>query len=288
MNKHKQMMIFKAIVEAGSISKAADKLELSKSVLSTHLKQLESELATDLLKRTTRKQSLTPAGERFYQHCITMNDVMSTAWDDIRQLQKEPSGKLSITAPIALMESIVVPALSDAFAPFPDVSLNLVAEDKQLDLMQHDIDLAIRVGESPDSNVKQKRIGQFRDVLCQSVESHQSPETAKYIANNWQPKTITHLFHDINGDNATELSYLTHHKVNTVSQVASLIRQDMGIGLLPDFMLSQYPDLRPCFKQKQLMHNNVYALHPYSKSPPTSVIRAIDAIEKRLKSVTEF
>lgn len=288
MNKHKQMMIFKAIVEAGSISKAADKLELSKSVLSTHLKQLESELATDLLKRTTRKQALTPAGERFYQHCITMNDVMSTAWDDIRQLQKEPSGKLSITAPIALMESIVVPALSDAFAPFPDVSLNLVAEDKQLDLMQHDIDLAIRVGESPDSNVKQKRIGQFRDVLCQSIDTSQAPEAAKYIANHWQPKSITHHLYDVEGENSTELHYATHHRVNTVSQVASLIHQGMGIGLLPDFMLSQYPDLQPCFKHQQLLPNNVYALHPYSKSPPTSVTKAIEAIEQRLKSVTDF
>ncbi|MER2496009.1 LysR family transcriptional regulator [Vibrio neptunius] len=288
MNKHKQMMIFKAIVEAGSISKAADKLELSKSVLSTHLKQLESELATTLIKRTTRKQSLTPAGERFYQHCITMHDVMSTAWDDIRHLQKQPSGKLSITAPIALMESIVVPALSDAFAPFPDVSLNIVAEDKQLDLMQHDIDLAIRVGESPDSNVKQKRIGQFRDVLCQSAATRHAPETAKYIANHWQPKTITHHLFAADGAKSTTLIYTAHHRVNTVSQVASLIRHDMGIGLLPEFMLNQFSDLEPCFKHQQLLSNNVYALHPYSKSPPISVTRAIAVIEQRLKSVTVF
>jgi len=65
MNKLRNMTLFMTIVESGSLTKAAEKLELSKSVLSQHLKQLESELSTTLLKRTTRKQSLTPAGERF-------------------------------------------------------------------------------------------------------------------------------------------------------------------------------------------------------------------------------
>ena len=149
MNKHKQMLIFKTIVDSGSISKAAERLELSKSVLSNHLKHLENELNVDLLKRTTRRQSLTLAGEQFYQHCVALNDVMSRAWEDIHQLQHQPQGKVSVTAPVALMDSIVIPALSDAFALYPKVSLHLIADDRQLDLLQHDIDIAIRVGESP-------------------------------------------------------------------------------------------------------------------------------------------
>ncbi|MDN3685297.1 hypothetical protein QW180_23735 [Vibrio sinaloensis] len=72
---------------------------------------------------------------------------------------------------------------------FPDVSLSLIAEDHQLDLMQHDLDLAIRVGDSKDSNYKQRKLGQFRDVLCQSASSAIPVEQASYIANHWQRKT---------------------------------------------------------------------------------------------------
>lgn len=288
MNKHKQMLIFKTIVDSGSISKAAERLELSKSVLSNHLKHLENELNVDLLKRTTRRQSLTLAGEQFYQHCVALNDVMSRAWEDIHQLQHQPQGKVSVTAPVALMDSIVIPALSDAFALYPKVSLHLIADDRQLDLLQHDIDIAIRVGESPNSHIKQKRIGRFQDILCQSTHSLESPSDANYIANHWQPKEVAHILHNKQSASTIELSYATSHRANSVNQVASLIQHNMGIGLLPDFLLAQYSDIEPCFKDHYLAINNVYALHPYSKSPPASVVHAINAIEKRLKSVTEF
>ncbi|MBU2899301.1 LysR family transcriptional regulator [Vibrio hepatarius] len=288
MNKHRQMMIFKAIVDSGSISKAAERLELSKSVLSNHLKQLENELNIDLLKRTTRRQSLTLAGEQFYRHCVALNDVMSHAWEDIHQLQQQPYGKISVTAPVALMELIVIPALCSAFASYPKVSLNLIADDRQLDLLQNDIDIAIRFGESPDSNIKQKRIGRFQDVLCQSKRACQSAAEANYIANQWQEKDIVHTLNHRGNSLTTELCYTAHHRANNVNQVASLIQNGMGVGLLPDFLLSRYPDLEPCFKEHYLAINNVYALHPYSKSPPASVTHAINAIEKMLKSVTEF
>ncbi|WP_342745396.1 LysR family transcriptional regulator [Vibrio ostreicida] len=286
MSQYKQMMIFKAIVESGSISKAAEKLNLSKSVLSTQLKQLESDLSCSLLKRTTRKQSLTSSGERFYQHCIKMNDVMSVAWQDIRQLQTEPEGNLCVTAPVALMDSIVVPALSEAFMHYPTVSLSLLAEDRQLDVMQHNIDLAIRVGQSPDSRLKQKRIGQFRDILCQPRHIKPFMVPSRYIANQWQPKLVTHhLQHRVKEDEKT-LSFTTHHNANTVHQVAHMIELNMGVGLIPEFCLQQYPNLQPCDEDYQLLPNSVYALHPYSLSPPPTVSMAIESIEHMLASLT--
>ncbi|WP_331386585.1 LysR family transcriptional regulator [Aliivibrio salmonicida] len=83
MNKLKQMTLFMTIVETGSITKAADKLELSKSVISQHLKQLENDLSVPLLKRTTRKQVLTTSGEHFYLQCCEMHQLAEKAWSDI-------------------------------------------------------------------------------------------------------------------------------------------------------------------------------------------------------------
>lgn len=94
MNKLRLMSLFVHIVECGSISKAADKLELSKSVLSSALKQLELELDTCLLKRTTRKQTLTSTGERFYEQCAQMTKQAEAAWLEATELKQVPTGSL--------------------------------------------------------------------------------------------------------------------------------------------------------------------------------------------------
>ena len=283
MNKHRQMTLFMHIVECGSISKAAEKLELSKSVLSHALKQLESELNTTLLKRTTRKQSLTPQGEAFYRRCQAMNEIVDQAWEDIRESQHEPSGSITITAPHALMESVIAPALGESFQQYPKVSLNLIADDHQLDLMQHDIDLAIRVGESNDSNYRQQKIGAFRDVLCCAKGNTPDLNNCAYIANHWQPKQIVHRLTYPSSQQSLEYRFTTKHRVNTINQVATMISLNMGVGIVPEFLLSNYPSLKPCVPNWQLSATNVYALHPYSNKPPLTVTMAREAICAKLK-----
>tara|TARA_Y100001956_G_C4128832_1_gene192176 strand:+ start:4765 stop:5631 length:867 start_codon:yes stop_codon:yes gene_type:complete len=283
MNKHRQMTLFMHIVDSGSISKASEKLDLSKSVLSQALKQLEKELECTLLKRTTRKQSLTPQGQAFYQHCLAMNEIVDKAWLEMKNAQSAPSGRVSITASHALMESVVTPAVATLFKPYPDVILNLIADDKPLDLMQHDIDLAIRVGESKDSNYRQRKVGEFRDVLCQSKWSQIPPHQAHYVANQWQKKQISHrLTHQKTGDHQ-ELEFNAKHRANTINQVATMVEMEMGIGLLPEFLLHQYANITPCLPNYRLPKSNVYAIHSYSRTPPIAVSMAIEAIEQHLK-----
>ena len=279
MNKLRHMTLFMNIVDAGSITKAAEKLDLSKSVLSQHLKQLEDDLSTTLLKRTTRRQSLTPAGERFYQHCCEMHALSEQAWDEILEQQTEPTGTLTITAPHALMDTIVIPALTDTFSGHDRVHLNLICQDTQLDLMNHNIDLAIRAGESKDSNYKQKRLGAFQDVLCQALDYAKPLSQASYIANHWQPKHIEHtLFHK-----KTREQHLLHfeakHKTNSVNQTAALIKAGFGIGVIPEMIMAEQPTLKAALPHSELPKVNVYALHPYQHSVPIAVTLAIKAIE---------
>ncbi|WP_039958183.1 LysR family transcriptional regulator [Vibrio sinaloensis] len=287
MNRHRQMTLFMHIVDCGSISKAAEKLDLSKSVLSQSLKQLEHDLSATLLKRTTRKQTLTPQGKQFYQQCLAMNDIVEQAWQEVKQAQQSPSGRVAITAPHALMESVVAPALAKAFTPFPDVSLSLIAEDHQLDLMQHDLDLAIRVGDSKDSNYKQRKLGQFRDVLCQSASSAIPVEQASYIANHWQRKHIQHELVHRESKASKSLKFSAKHQANTISQVATMVSLDMGIGIVPEFLLNQFPTITPCFKDYVLPETSVYALHSFSRQPPLAVTMAVDAIQAHLTQVTK-
>ncbi|MBL1417009.1 MAG: LysR family transcriptional regulator [Moritella sp.] len=316
MSKLKQMTVFMYVVKLGSITKAAEKLDVSKSVVSQHLKQLEAELAVTLLKRTTRKQSLTPAGEHFYQQCCTMHELAEQAWQDAQQLQISPQGLIKITAPHALMDHLVLPALHEVFHAYPDVALELISHDGRSDLMQEGIDIAIRVGESKISNLKQKRIGDFRDVLCGSlqtvkacqsdiealvlannsapqVRSHSLPNIS-YVANHWQEKSIHHSFSckksrcDKGGSNRNstprfELNFKTHHKANTLPTCLSMLEQGFGVGIIPDFIFAKHNHaLAELLPDYQLDKVNVYALHSYQAAVPIGVTMAIEAIAKRL------
>lgn len=287
MNKLKQMTLFMTIVETGSITKAAEKLELSKSVISQHLKQLEHELAIPLLKRTTRKQSLTVSGEHFYLQCCEMHKLAEKAWSDILHQQESPQGKLSVTAPHALMNSIVIPALSSVFNTHKEVELNLIAHDGQLDLMQEEIDLAIRVGESKLSNLKQKRIGTIQDILCIAKTYPEftidSIEALPYVANHWQSKQISHQLVNTTTKNARVINFIAAHQVNTVQNSLALIKNGFGIGLLPEFIYLQHQEeLKEVLPTFEMKTSNVYALHPFHGQVPISVRMAIGAIENAL------
>ncbi|SKA62604.1 DNA-binding transcriptional regulator, LysR family [Enterovibrio nigricans DSM 22720] len=193
MQNLRQMTVFMNVVESGSITKAAEKLDVSKSVISQSLKQLENELETTLLKRTTRRQALTPSGEQFYKHCCDMHRLAEKAWEEIKTQQTVPKGKIRITAPNALMASLVVPALLDVFSEYRDVELDLVNDDHQLDLMENNIDLAIRAGQSAPSNYKQRRIGEFRDVLCCAKAFSGDFRSTPYIVHQWQQRPVEHV-----------------------------------------------------------------------------------------------
>ena len=283
MNKLRLMSLFVHIVECGSISKAADKLELSKSVLSSALKQLEQELDTCLLKRTTRKQTLTSTGERFYEQCAQMTKQAEAAWLEATELKQVPTGRLTVTAPHALMRSIVLPALTSAFADYSDVQLNLMSDDKHVDIVQQDIDLAVRVGASGDSNIKQRKVGQFCDVLCRAKGAHSDLESAPYIAQHWQLEPVAHAF--ASKEQERQIQYPVKHRANTVFDVASLLEIGLGVGILPDFMLESNSLLEPVPGAKASKVNPIYVLHPYQAHVPMAVTLAIKAIESRIDEV---
>ncbi len=288
MNKARYMTLFMHIVSSGSITKAAEKLEVSKSVVSHQLKLLEQEIGVTLLKRTTRKQQLTSAGEQFYRDCIQLHQITESAWLHAKEEQVEPQGKLKVSAPHALMSSLIVPALAHAFRDYSKVNLDLVSNDDQQNLIENDIDLAIRIGLSKSSNLKQKRIGSFRDQLCQSlirpvIDDSQFIEELPYIANTWQGKYIQHDLTSIKGKHKQQLAFKASHQANNLHTCISLIEQGLGIGLVPDFVCQKYrTSLRPILKDYQLAENPIYALHPYQGAVPIAVKMAILQIEKAL------
>lgn len=284
MSRLRQMSIFAHIVEQGSVSSAALKLNLSKSVVSQHLKALEQDLGVTLIKRTTRRQKLTDVGESFYQSCREMNAIANYAWEQVHESQIEPKGRIRITAANALMDILVAPAVADLMKRYPALKPELISDDQPINLMDHDVDLAIRVGRSQDSNLKQKRLGEFRDVLCVNPAlKAKDIDEFSYIANHWQGKFITHHFISKQGET------LVYEKqadciANSFHSCLALIQSGAGIGIIPDFYLSQDKlDIVPLLPDMQLAKNPIYALNPFNENTPLAVRLCITAIEERLK-----
>lgn len=288
-NQLRQMSIFAYIVETGSITATAELLQLSKSVVSQHLKNLESELGVPLLKRTTRRQKLTSAGTLFYEQCKTLNQLADQAWQQVQSTRNEPQGKVKITAPNALMESLVVPAVSQLIQQYSKLEIAFISDDHQLNLVADNIDLAIRVGESPISNIKQKRIGEFRDILCGKTNYFTQQTDAKqlpYIANTWQTTNIKHEFKHQNKNKNFTYQAQAKCQADSFHTCLALIKANAGIGLIPDFIFQQYSnELKAVFPEYQLPVNTIYALHPYQNNLPLSVETCLQAIENKLYSL---
>lgn len=288
VKKLRYMSVFAHIVEAGSITAAAESLQLSKSVVSQHLKVLEKELGVLLIKRSTRKHALTTAGNDFYESCKEINKITEFAWQQAQESTEVPKGVIKITAPNALMDVVIAPAIGKLLKQYPLLEPELISGDSQLDLMSDNIDLAIRVGPSQNSNIKQRRVGEFRDILCGSraLLLKNGIDNAVYIANKWQGKQIRHQFSDIDG-NRVLYEATAHCRANSFYSCLALIKEGAGIGLIPDFQFNMIkPALCEVFPKLKLPINKVYALHTYERHLPLSIKICIEAIENHLTKLS--
>lgn len=147
MYDFKAMSIFAAVVEAGSMQAAAERLTMTPSAVTQAVQKLEKQLNIKLLSRTTRKLSLTEAGEVFYEHASSIIKSAENAVKSIEILRSSPSGQLNIACVTGLMDSLFVKVFKSVLDSHPDFQLNLIFEDSFTDLLDKRIDIALRAGE---------------------------------------------------------------------------------------------------------------------------------------------
>lgn len=147
MYDYKAMSIFATVIEQGSMQAAAEKLFMTPSAVTQAIQKLEGHLNIKLLNRTTRKLSLTEAGEVFYQHISKMQQNANEAIKSIELLRAEPSGKLTIACASGLIDSGLSQIFKPILAQYPEFTLDILFEDRVLDLLDKRIDIALRAGE---------------------------------------------------------------------------------------------------------------------------------------------
>lgn len=170
MNRLESMSVFVEVVEAGSLSSASRKLKMPLPTVSRKVSELESHLKARLLNRSTRKLTLTDAGKVYLASCKRILEDVSEAERAASGEYSAPTGELIITAPIVFGRLHVVPITTEFLKAYPDVQVRLVLGDRSLNLLEDHIDLAVRIGDLPDSNLIATRVGMISEVVCASPE----------------------------------------------------------------------------------------------------------------------
>jgi DNA-binding transcriptional LysR family regulator len=249
MNEFSAIPVFVAVVDNGGFSAAARSLGVSKSAVSKRVNQLESHLGVRLLHRTTRKLSLTEAGERYFEHAAQALRAADKAEDAVTELQGEPQGKLKISSPMSFGRLHVAPLIPKFLQRYPKLHIDLVMDDKNIDLVAAGIDVAIRSGDMADSTLIARKLAPLRQVLCASpayIEHYGMPVIPSELcerncilfsysgdANEWT----------LNKDGQSEAVMVSgSYRVNNSEAILEALREGVGIGRLPTFVAG--PDLQ--------------------------------------------
>ena len=184
MNKFEELEAFVAVVDRHGFSNAADKLGVAKSILSRRVSDLEKRLGVQLMRRTTRKQSLTDAGRHFYQRAINLLADLNDAEQMVSDAQAKLSGKIKLAAPLGIGIGQLSRPISDFMQLHTDVEIALELDDRNVDLVGEGFDLAVRVGQLQDSSLIARKLAEVHFATCASPD---------YLAKYGEPKHPSEL-----------------------------------------------------------------------------------------------
>jgi DNA-binding transcriptional LysR family regulator len=239
------MVFFAEVAERGGFAAASRALGIPKSRLSRRVAELESQLGVQLMQRSTRRLSLTPAGETYLRHCAAMRDAAQAAAEAVAQVQTEPRGTVRLSCPVTLAQSSVGPLMPHFMARYPAVRVEMRVLNRPVDPVEEGVDLALRVRpEIEDSTtLVAKTFGVSRSMLV---------ATPALLARQGPVQTLTDLARlDTVSMSAGDRTHWRLEgplgKVHVHSHVPRYIADDLltlkfavvqgtGASLLPDYM----------------------------------------------------
>ena len=180
MDRFESMTVLLTAVEAGSLSAAGRRLGMPLATVSRKVSELETHVKARLLSRSTRKLALTDAGRDYVVACKRILEDVNEAERAASGEYSAPRGELIVTAPIVFGRLHVLPVTTEFLAAYPEVAVRLVLGDRVVNLLEDQVDLAVRIGELPDSSLIATRVGTIHRVVCGSpayFAAHGTPES---------------------------------------------------------------------------------------------------------------
>ena len=239
---YNQIALFIEIIEAGSISEAARRLNQAKSNLSRALAQLEKRLGAQLIYRNTRSLHATEAGLQFYQKCKDSYSEINQQVQNLKINEKTLRGHFCLTAAMDLAQTICPPVITEFSRMHPELKIELRAENKKIDLIKEGVDLAIRFGALPSSNLKATKISDLSLILVSTNHYMNSRNKIKTLENL---KEHTFIAFNQSFERSISLSRrsgppqkvsLNPTYVANDSLIAKNLVLSEGVSLLPDFI----------------------------------------------------
>lgn len=242
MDKLKSMEAFLRLAELGSFTRVAEQRNTSKSQISKEISALEASLSVRLVHRTTRNIRLTPEGETYLLHCREILQKIEYTDTLLLDQKNKPSGKLKINAPMALGLTHLARLFSDFMMAYPDIQLDVHLGDEPVDLVEQGFDLGFRVSSRLlDSNYVGRPLRDFSYHVCASpayIQSHESiikPSDLKnhncFIYSYFQGKAEWPI--------DAGISVAGTLQVNSTIFLMEMIKQGLGIGLIPEFVCKE-------------------------------------------------
>ncbi|MFT5395149.1 MAG: DNA-binding transcriptional LysR family regulator [Gammaproteobacteria bacterium] len=275
MGQLEDMSVFVRVVDAGGISRAAEQLGLAKSAVSRRLAELETRLNVKLLNRTTRKSSLTEAGQSYYERAIKIIDDVVELNTLATNSNTALSGTINLAVPLSFGLSHLSKAIDLFIKQNPELIININFSDRQVDLIEEGLDLAFRIGDLKDSSLIARKISPIKIILCAS------PEYLKQYGTPNIPSDLKNhqlLHYNVSGKSQWKLedNQGTQHIVNVSSNLIANngdFLKDMaiaghGIVASPTFISWQaiaIGDLVPVLSDYKLPQANAYAVYPQTR-----------------------
>jgi len=293
MESLSDIAVFVKVVDSGSFTEAANRLGLSKSVVSKYITRLENHLSAQLLQRTTRQLNLTEVGHVFYEHSRRGLREIEEAKAIVSQLQEAPRGLLRVNAPMSFGILHVAPLIQGFLDLYPELSIDINYEDRRVDLIEEGVDLAIRIADLSDSSLVARRLGPCRHVLC---------ATSGYLKRNGIPQTPEDL-HDHNAiifkyqDSPTQWQLLSADgKLSNISVTGSIqmnnslalrktLINDAGIALIPTFIVGEdikSGKLQAVLTQYKLLEISIFAVYHQRRHLSPKVRAFIDFLSSQI------
>ena len=168
MDRLQAMRMFVEVSDCGSFSRASQRLNIPLSTLSRKITELEEHVGTKFLVRTTRKIALTEAGRNYLDACREILEQVDAAEQAAAGSFASPKGLLSLTSPVMFGQRLIVPVIQEFLQRYAQITFDLVLSDRNADLVEDGFDLAVRVGQLPDSSMSAVRLGETRRIICAS------------------------------------------------------------------------------------------------------------------------
>ncbi|MCZ2723721.1 LysR family transcriptional regulator [Marinomonas sp. 15G1-11] len=294
MDTFSAIPVFVAVVENGSFSKAAEALGTSKSAVSKRISLLENTLGVKLLHRTTRRLSLTEAGEHYFQHAHKAIAAATEGIDAVTQLQGKPKGILKVSTPMSFGRLHLAPLVTDFLNHYPEIKLNIIMDDKKIDLVENGFDVAIRAGDMQDSTLVARRLASCRSVVCASpayLKRHGTPSSPDELT---QHNCIRFAYDHYGNEwvfkkqnQCKKIKVNGNYQVNNSEALQTAALAGLGIAKIPTFVIGQdlsKKQLIPLFEEYTLPMQTFYAVFPERRHLPAKVRVFLDFIIEKLAS----